>query len=134
MLKIPKSNFKLGPKLMWYDPVKMTKISKWRKVAKNFEKHFLVWAPDFRNANGGCEGPLFTVHRKYMYFQMDLRINYSSKRETEKLDYQKNFGRPNKWPLGSENGHFLPKTSSFCQKWQFFNQKIFCFKINFKTF
>ena len=44
------------------------------------------------------------------------------------------FGRPKKWPLGSENGHFWPKTSSFGQKWRFLVVQKFSKKIFFSFF
>ena len=52
---------------------------------------------------------------------------------------KKNFGSPKKWPLGSENGHFWPKTSSFGQKWRFlavqkFSKKFFSFFLHFRPF
>ena len=61
--------------------------------------------------------------------------------EHKKLCYRKFFlADRKKWPLGSENGHFWPKTSSFGQKWRFlvvqkFSKKIFFrFKIHFRPF
>ena len=61
--------------------------------------------------------------------------------EYKKLCYRKFFlAHRKKWPLGSENGHFWPKTSSFGQKWRFlvvqkFSKKIFfSFFLHFRAF
>ena len=42
---------------------------------------------------------------------------------------------PKKWPIGSKNGHFWPKTSNFGQKWRFFSvQNFFDFFLFQNTF
>ena len=60
--------------------------------------------------------------------------------DTKKLCYRKFFlANRKKWPLGSENGLFWPKTSSFGQKWRFlvvqkFSKKFFFVFFTFYTF
>ena len=60
--------------------------------------------------------------------------------EHKKLCYRKFFlADRKKWPLGSENGHFWPKTSSFGQKWRFlvvqkFSKIFFSFFLHFRPF
>ena len=54
---------------------------------------------------------------------------------TKKLSYRKKFlAHRKKWPLGSENGHFWPKTSSFGQKWRFLVVQKFSKKNFFRFF
>ena len=60
--------------------------------------------------------------------------------EYKKLCYRTFFlAHRKKWPLGSENGHFWPKTSSFGLKWRFlviqkFSKKFFSVFLHFRPF